>query len=116
MRNYDRFYNKIEVSMVILVIKDLICLVGDSSKTLMKNDMFDFNVLKCFGINTRTDKVSSTFLFLLDGSFLHQAWLKLTLRGMLGDILVLLLVEVFFVGVWRDLFELFLRFLKFRLL
>ena len=57
MRNYTRFQDKIEVSMAILVIKDLTCLVGNSSKTSMKNDMFDFNVLNFFGINTRTGKV-----------------------------------------------------------
>ena len=55
-------------------------------------------------------------LFLLDGSFLHQDELKLTLMGLLGGILVLLLVDVFFVGVWRSLLVLSLRFLKFRLL
>ena len=55
-------------------------------------------------------------LFLLDGSSLHQAGLKLTLMGLLGDILVLLLVEVFFVGVWRSLLVLSLCFLKFILL
>jgi len=32
MRNYARFQDKIEVSMTILVIKDLTCLVGNSSK------------------------------------------------------------------------------------
>jgi len=57
MRNYVRIQDKIEVSRVILVIKDLTCLVGNSSKASMKNDMFDFNVLKFFGINTRTGKV-----------------------------------------------------------
>ena len=57
MRNYARFQDKIEISRAILVIKDLTCLVGNSSKASMKNDMFDFNVLKFFGINTRTGKV-----------------------------------------------------------
>ena len=57
MRNYACFQDMIEVSMTILVIKDLTCLVSNSSKALMKNDMFDFNVLKFFGINTRTGKV-----------------------------------------------------------
>ena len=57
MRNYTHFQDKIEVSRAILVIKDLTCLVGNSSKTSMKNDMFDFNVLKFFCINTRTGKV-----------------------------------------------------------
>jgi len=53
-------------------------------------------VIKFFSINTCTGKVLRP---LLDGSFLHQARLKLTLMGQLGDILVLLLVEVFSVGV-----------------
>jgi len=57
LRNYARFQDKIEVSMAILVIKYLTCLVGNSSKASMKNDMFDFNMLKFFGINTRTGKV-----------------------------------------------------------
>ena len=55
-------------------------------------------------------------LFLWNGSFLHQARLKLTLMRLLGDILVLLLVDVFFVGVWGNLLEFSLCFLKFRLL
>ena len=51
MRNYARFQDKIEVSRAILVIKYLTCLLHNSSKTSMKNDMFDFNVPKFFGIN-----------------------------------------------------------------
>ena len=54
--------------------------------------------------------------FLLDVSSFHQARLKLTLMELLGDILVLLLMEVFFVGVWGSLLVLSLHFLKFRLL
>jgi len=46
MRNYARFQDKIDVSRAILVIKDLTCLVGNSSKASMKNDMVDFNVIK----------------------------------------------------------------------
>ena len=57
MRNYARFQDKIEVSMTILVIKDLTCVVDNSSNTSMKNDMFNFNVLKFFGINIHTGKV-----------------------------------------------------------
>jgi len=57
MRNYDRFQNKIDVSRTISVIKDLTCLMGNSSKASMKNDMLDSNVIKFFGINTRTSKV-----------------------------------------------------------
>ena len=44
----------------------------------------------------------------------HHTRLKLTLMGLLGDISVLLLVEVFFVGVWGSLLVLSLCFLKFR--
>ena len=48
MRNFARFQDKIEVSQAILVIKNLTCLVGNSSKAFMKNDMLDFNVIKFF--------------------------------------------------------------------
>jgi len=49
--------------------------------------------------------------------FLSSNWVKINIDGvrLLGDILVLLLVEVFFVGVWKNLLKLFLCFLKFRL-
>jgi len=57
MRNYARFQDKIEISRAISVIKDLTCLVGNSSKVSMKNDMLDFNMIKFFGINTRSGKV-----------------------------------------------------------
>jgi len=87
--------------------------MGNFSKASMKNYMLDFYAIKCFGINTRTSKVA---YLLLDGSSLHQTELKLTLMGLLGDILVLLLVEVFFVRVCKNLLVLSLRFLKFRLL
>jgi len=81
-------------------------------KASMKNDMLDFNVIRLFGIVL----VKFFVLFLLDGSFLHQAGLNLTLMGLLGDILLLLLVQVFSVRVRRSLLLLSLRFLKFRLL
>jgi len=48
MRNYARFQDKIEVSKAILVIKHLTCLVENSSKASMKNNMLDFNVIKFF--------------------------------------------------------------------
>jgi len=57
MKNYARCQDKIDVSVAISVIKDLICLVENSFKASMKNDMLDFNVIKFFGIHTRTDKV-----------------------------------------------------------
>ena len=115
IRNYARFQDKIEVSRTILIIKDLTCLVSNSSKASMKNNMFDFNVFKFFCINTLV-LVKFYVLFLLDESFLHRAGLKLTLMGLLGVIQVLLLVEVFSMGVWGSLLELSLRFLTFRLL
>jgi len=43
--------------MAISIIKDLICLEENSSKVLMENDMLDFNVIKFFGINTRSGKI-----------------------------------------------------------
>ena len=42
------FKDKIEIFRTILVIKNLTCPVDNSSKASMKNDMFDFNVLKFF--------------------------------------------------------------------
>jgi len=57
MRNYARFQDKIDVSRAISIIKDLTCLVGTSSKALIKNDMLDFNVIKFFSVNTRVSKV-----------------------------------------------------------
>jgi len=57
MRNYARFQGKIDVYRTISVIKVLTCLVGNSSKTSMKNNMLNFNVIKFFGINTRSGKI-----------------------------------------------------------
>jgi len=57
MSNYARFQDKIDVSRTILVIKDLTFLVGNPSKTSMKNNMLDFYVINFFGINIRTSKV-----------------------------------------------------------
>ena len=56
-KNYARFQDKIDVFKAISVIKDLTCLVGNSSKISMKNDMLDLNVIKFFGINTRSGKI-----------------------------------------------------------
>jgi len=117
MHNYAHFQDKNEVFRVISVIKDLTYLVRNLSKLSMKNYILNFNMIKSFGINnTRTGK-ELFVLFLLDESFFHQVGLKLTLMGLLGDILVLLLVEVVFVRVCMgNLLELFMLFLKFRLL
>ena len=57
MKNYAVFQDKIEVSRSISVIKDLTCLVGNSFKASMKNDMLNFNVITFFGINTCSGKV-----------------------------------------------------------
>ena len=57
MRNYARFQVNIDLSRVISTIKDFTCLVGNSSKSNMMNDMYDFNVLQFVGINARTGKV-----------------------------------------------------------
>jgi len=61
MRNYACFQDKIEDYRAILVIKNLTRLVEKSSKTSMKNDTLNFNVIKFFGINTRIDKVLRLF-------------------------------------------------------
>jgi len=78
MRNYARFYDKIEVSRAILVIKYLTCLVGHSFKASMKNDIFDFNVLKFFGINTHTGKVLRPFP--IRWEFLSPNWVKININ------------------------------------
>ena len=48
MGNYARFQDKIGVFRAISVIKYLICLVVNSSKASMKNDILDFNVIILF--------------------------------------------------------------------
>jgi len=97
MRNYVRFQDKIDVSRAISTIKDLTCLVGNSSKASMKNDMLNFIVIKFFGVNTRIDKVIRPLP--VRWEFSSLGWVKINTNGLLGDILVLLFVEVFFVGV-----------------
>ena len=112
--NYAQFQDKIEVSRAISVIKDLTCLVENSSKVPMKNDMLDFNVIKLFGINTCSDKVLR--LLLVRWEFLLSGWVKINTDGVARGILVLLLIEVFFMGVWENVLVFSLRFLKFGLL
>jgi len=82
MKNYARFQDKIEVSRAISVIKDLTCLVENSYKASMKNNMLDFNVIEFFGINSRSGKVLHPLF--VRGSFLHRVGLKLTLMRLLG--------------------------------
>jgi len=59
--------------------------------------MFDFNVLKFFGINTRTGKVLRHLP--VRWEFPSPGWVKINTDGVARGILVLLLAEVFFVGV-----------------
>ena len=79
MRTYARFQDKIDVSRVISVIKDLTYLVGNSSKASMKNDMLDFNVIKFFGINTRTGKVLHHLP--VRWEFPSPSWVKINIDG-----------------------------------
>jgi len=79
IRNYARFQDKIEISMVVLVIKDLSCLVGKSSKVSVKNDMMDFNMIKFFGINNPIGKVLC--LLLVRWVFPSPGWVKINTDG-----------------------------------
>jgi len=79
MRNYARFQDNIDVSRDISVIKDLTCLVGNSSKASMKNYMLDFNVITFFGINTRIDKVLHPLL--VRWEFPSLGWVKINIDG-----------------------------------
>ena len=88
MRNYARFQDKIEVSKAISVIKDLTCLVGNSSKASMKNDMLDFNVIKFFGIKTRSGKVLHPLP--VRWEFPSPGWVKINIDGAARGILVLI--------------------------
>jgi len=114
MRNYARLQDKIEVSRAISIIKDLTCVVRNLSKASMKNDMLDFKVIKFFCINTRSGKVLRHLPARWD--FPSPGWIKINIDGAARGILVLLLVEVFSMGVSGSLFVLSLHFLKFRLL
>ena len=114
MKNYVRFQDKIKDSKAISVIKDLTCLVENSSKASMKNDRLDFNVIKFFGIKTRSGKVLHPLS--VRWEFPSPDWVKINTDGAARGILILLLVEVFFVEVWENLLVLFQGFLKFRLL
>ena len=79
MGNQARFEDKIEVSKAISVIKDLTRLLGNSSKASMKNDMLDCNVIKFFGINTRTGKVLRPLP--IRWEFPSPGWLKINTDG-----------------------------------
>jgi len=108
--NYVRFQDKIDVSIAISVIKNLTCLVRNSFKASMKNDMSDFNVIKFFGINTRTVKVLRPLP--IRWEFPSPGWVKINIDGVARSILVLLLVEVFFVEVFGEFIGAFSAFLE----
>jgi len=112
--NYARFQVKIDIFRVISIIKDLTCLVGNSSENFMRNNMFDFNVLKFFGINTCRGKVLSPFRVQLE--FSSPSWVKINTDGAVMGSPVLLPVVVFVVGVWENLLGVSLLSLMFRLL
>ena len=65
--------------MAISVIKDLTCLVGNSSKTSMKNDMLDFNVINFFDINTCSGKVLRPLPVIWE--FPSPDWVKINTDG-----------------------------------
>ena len=78
----------------------------NSSKASMKNNMLDFNVINFFCINIRTGKVLHPLP--VRWEFPSPGWVKINIDGAAR--------EVFSVGVWGNLLELSLHFLKFRLL
>jgi len=63
----------------------------------MKNDMLDFNVIKFFGINTRSGKVLRPLP--VRWEFPSPDWVKINIDGAARGIMVLLLMEVFSLGV-----------------
>jgi len=79
MRNYVRFHDKIDFSTAISFIKDLTCLVGNSSKASMRNDMVDFNVIKFFGINSWNGKVILPLP--VRWKFPSSGWVKINIDG-----------------------------------
>jgi len=87
MRNYARFQDKIDVSRAISVIKDLTCLVGNSFKALMKNDILDSNVIIFCGISTPSSKVLRPLP--VRWEFTSLGWVKINNDGVDKGYLVL---------------------------
>jgi len=69
----------IDISRAIPVIKDLTCLVGNSSKASMKDDMLDINVIKFFCINTCTGKILRPLP--VRWEFPSPGWIKINIDG-----------------------------------
>ena len=88
--------------------------MGNSSKASMKNDMFNFNVLKFFGINTRTGKVLRPLP--IRWEFPSPGWVKINIDGAARGYPGFATCGGIFRGSMGNLLEFFLRFLKFRLL
>ena len=86
----------------------------NSSKASMKNDMLDFNVIKFFGINTRSGKILRSLP--VRWEFPSPGWVKINTNGTAKEYPDLATCGGIFVGVWGSLLVLSLRFLKFRLL
>ena len=63
-------------------------------------------MIKFFGINTRTSKVLCPLP--VRWEFPSSGWVKINIDGVARDILILLLVEVFFVGVYGGIYWSFL--------
>jgi len=108
MRNYARYQDKIDVSRAISVIKDLTCLVENSPKASIKNDMLDFNVIKFFG-NTRTGKVLRPLS--VKWEFPSLGWVKTNTNGVVGDLGLATCGDIFrgsmreFIGVFSVFLE-----------
>jgi len=74
--------------------------------------MLDFIVIKFFGINIRSGKVLRPFP--VRWEFPSPGCVKINTDGVARGILVLLLVEVFFVRAWENLLVLSLCLLKYK--
>jgi len=94
MRNYARFQDKIDVSKAILVIKDLICLVGNSSKAS----------------NTRIRNVLRPLLVIWE--FPALGWVKINTNGAAKGYPGLTTCGGIFRGSMRDFIGVFSVFLE----
>ena len=81
-----------------------------NSKASMKNDMFDFNVLKFFGINTRTGKVIRPLL--VRWEFPSPGWVKINIDGTVRGYLGLATCRSIFRGSMGEFIGAFFAFLE----
>ena len=82
MRNYVTFQVKIELSKVISTFKDFIFLVSNLSNSSMKNDMFNFFVLKFFDINTYRKVLHP---LPIRWEFPSLSWVKINIDGVVRN-------------------------------